>query len=520
VSVAESKLAVADRTIPALLERQAAAHCDRVLVRAPGGTRTYGELRDAVAARARTLRDGGVEPGDRVALMCSNSIEMLELMLACIWAGAVAVPVNTALRGDGLLHVLTTSGPRLLVADSGLGRSPESISLPPDLREIWTTESLPMASDPIPAAAAHPGDTATILYTSGTTGPSKGVIGPHAQVITFAMAICDLLKISKEDVLLTCLPLFHINAWSAFFQAVLAGARYELAPRFSASSFWQEVVDANATVTYLIGAMIPILLRQAPSPLERAHRIRAVNGMAPPEEMAAVARERLGITVTECYASTECGCVLGAPLDAQRPGWMGRVMPGYEARVVDDEDRELPPGEPGELIVRADEPFAIFQGYFGMPEATVAAWLNLWFHTGDRVVRDADGWFRFIDRTKDAIRRRGENISSFEVESVLRGHPAVADVAVFAVPSDLGQEDDVMAAVVARGGGELDALELIRWCQPRLAYFAIPRYVDIVDALPLTDNGKVRKTVLRQRGVGAATWDLERSGYQLARPGR
>jgi carnitine-CoA ligase len=511
-------LPLRERTIAGLLERQAARHGERPLVHAPNGTHTFASLRDAVAGRAGWLRAAGVEPGDRVAFMCSNRIELLELMLACAWSGAIAVPLNTALRGQGLRHALSGSAPRLIVADrdqlgwiEALGDLPS----PPDLR---VTEELPPPGDPVPAAGAAPGDIATILHTSGTSGPAKGVLGPNAQVITFAQSIVDLLEIDERDVLYTCLPLFHVNAWSAFFHALLTGARYHVAPRFSASSFWRDVVDADATVTYLIGAMIPILLTRPAGELDRAHRIRAVNGMAPPGDLAALAKERFGIEVTECYASTECGCALGAPTGRQRPGRMGRAMPGYDARVVDEDDRPLPPGEAGELIVRSHDPFAMFQGYFAMPEATVAAWRNLWFHTGDRVIRDEDGWFRFVDRTGDAIRRRGENISSFEVESVLRAHPEVSEVAVFPVPSDLGEEDDVMAAIVPRG--ELDPLELVRWCEGRIAYFAVPRYIDLVDELPMTENGKVRKVVLRERGIGPDTWDLERSGHRLARPAR
>jgi crotonobetaine/carnitine-CoA ligase len=195
---------------------------------------------------------------------------------------------------------------------------------------------------------------------------------------------------------------------------------------------------------------------------------------------------------------------------------MGRVLPGFEAKVVDENDAEVPDGEAGELVMRADEPFAFATGYWRLPERTVEAWRNLWFHSGDRVIRDADGYFRFVDRIKDAIRRRGENVSAWEVEQVLQSHPDVAAAAVIPVPSDLG-EDDVMACVVARSGAVLDHAELLRHCEPRLAYFAVPRYVEIMDELPLTENGKVRKFVLRARGVTDATWDREAAGYELSR---
>ena len=185
---------------------------------------------------------------------------------------------------------------------------------------------------------------------------------------------------------------------------------------------------------------------------------------------------------------------------------MGWLLPGFDARIVDEHDVELPAGEAGELLLRADEPFAFASGYFGMPEKTVDAWRNLWFHTGDRVVRDADGAFRFVDRIKDAIRRRGENISSFEVEQVLQSHAAVASVAVYPVRSELA-EDEVMAALVLHGGQRIDPAELARFCETRLPYFAIPRYIELMDELPRTENGKVQKYKLRERGVTAATWE-------------
>lgn len=516
-------VAPAQRTVPRVLDLRAQQDGDRLFVSAPGGERTFAELRDAVASRAGALLEAGLRPGDRVALMSSNRIELLETMLACAWAGFVAVPVNTALRGPGLRHVLTDSAPALLVLEAE-HRRPVAAALgadDPPPQWVIGAPSFPAAGAPAPAPAADvlASDIATVMYTSGTTGPAKGVLGPHGQVVAFAAGVCELLEIREDDVLFTCLPLFHVNAWSAFFQALLAGARYVVRPRFSASRFLTEAVEHEATVTYLLGAMIPILLSRPASPLDREHRLRIVNGMGPPEPMATELRERFGLEVAECYASTETGCVLGAPLDARRPGWMGRAMPGWEVRVVDEDDLELAPGVAGELAVRATEPNAVAAGYLNRADATLGAWRNLWFHTGDRVVRDEDGWVRFLDRLTDSIRRRGENISSADVEAVLQMHPSVAAAAAFAVPSELG-EDEVMAAVVPASEAVVDPLELVRSCEGRLAYFAIPRYVDVVEALPLTENGKVRKAVLRERGVTAATFDLEASGHRLERPAR
>jgi len=259
-------------------------------------------------------------------------------------------------------------------------------------------------------------------------------------------------------------------------------------------------------VVYLLGAMVPMLLAQPESSAERAHRVRIGLGPGVPAVAAEAFHARSGVTLFDGYGSTETNFAIACTSDAPRRGVMGWVQPGFDARVVDEHDVELPPGEPGELVLRADEPFAFASGYFGMPEKTVEAWRNLWFHTGDRVIRDADGAFRFVDRIKDAIRRRGENISSFEVEQVLLSHPAVASAAVYAVRSELA-EDEVMAALVLRDGQRVDPIELAAFCAPRLPYFAIPRYIELMDDLPRTENGKVQKYRLRERGVSAATWE-------------
>jgi crotonobetaine/carnitine-CoA ligase len=254
--------------------------------------------------------------------------------------------------------------------------------------------------------------------------------------------------------------------------------------------------------------MVPILLAQPPGPGERGHRVRIGLGPGVPAAAGAAFLERTGVRLLEGYGSTETNFVIATAPDSPRGGVMGWLRPGFQARVADDDDVEMPAGEAGELLLRADEPHAFASGYFNMPQKTLEAWRNLWFHTGDRVVRDADGAFRFIDRIKDAIRRRGENISSFEVEQVLLSHPCVAAAAVYPVRSELA-EDEVMVALTARPGQVLDPAELARFCQTRLPYFAVPRYMDVLEDLPRTENGKVQKYKLRERGVTSATWDRQ-----------
>jgi carnitine-CoA ligase len=510
-----------EQTIPALLERQAAAHGERPLLSAPGAERTFAEVRDAAAVSAATLAEAGVERGDRVAAMCRNRTELLDLVLGCAWLGAISVPINTAARGPQLEHMLRNSGARILLMDAELVEVLGALRRPDALDETWALDGLPSAvpdgwrvrlppprGAPLPASEVDPGDTAAILYTSGTTGPSKGVCCPHAQFYWWGVEVGEMLELGPDDVLYTNLPLFHTNALNAFVQALVAGGRYVLGPRFSVSAFWRRLADSEATVTYLLGAMVTMLWRRPPAATDRAHSVRVALAPASPANLVEPFRERFGVQLVEGYGSTETNCPIGVTAAEQRPGYMGTLRDGFEARVAGPDDAPLPDGEPGELLLRHREPFAFATGYFEMPEATVAAWRNLWFHTGDRVVRDPDGWFRFIDRAKDAIRRRGENVSSFEVEHVLSQCPGVAQVAVFGVPSELGEEE-VMAAVVPEPDAALDPAEMLRFCEPRLAAFAIPRYVELVDELPLTENGKVRKAVLRQRGVGARAYDRE-----------
>jgi crotonobetaine/carnitine-CoA ligase len=436
------------------------------------------------------------------------------------------VPINTASRGPQLEHILGNCGARLLMADAAVTDALVGLDAHGALEGVWVLDAPPaldaLAGHPAsappqagPAVAPEPvgpGDIAAILYTSGTTGPSKGVRCPHAQLYWWGVLVSETLGIQDGDVLYTCLPLFHTNALTAFVQALVSGASFVLGERFSASRFWTRIKDADADVTYLLGAMVSILLARPPEAGERGHHMRVALAPATPARAFERFRDRFGIQLVEGYGSTETNNAIAAEHPgAGRGGYMGTVRPGFSARVVDEQDQPVPDGVPGELLLRHEEPFAFADGYWAMPEQTAKSWRNLWFHTGDRVVREADGWYRFLDRAKDAIRRRGENISSWEVEQVLLEHPAVQSAGAFPVPSELG-EDEVMVAVVLEPGAALTAEELIEHCRPRLAYFALPRYVEFVEELPLTENGKVRKQVLRARGVSERTWDRERGG--------
>ena len=519
-----------ERTFARLLARQAERYGDRPLIVIDDTTLTYRSIIDLAARSASTLAAAGVTPGDRIALICSNRVEFLAVYFGCIWLGAVAVPINTASRGVQLEYILRHSGARLLVIEAELIPSLLTVTDPSLLsKDIWvigdakvqgadrlTLRPMPPAGEPREAHPSKPGDTAAILYTSGTTGPSKGVCCPQAQFFWWGALTAEHLGMREGDVLLTSLPLFHTNALNSCYQAFLTGSTIVIEKRFSASGFVGSLKRHKATVTYLLGAMVPILLSTEPSDADGNHSARIALGPGVPAQFHEPFKTRFGIGLIDGFGSTETNFVIGETLDQKVPGQMGRVRRGFEARVVDPDDNEVPDGVPGELLLRADEPFSFATGYFNDAEKTVEAWRNLWFHTGDRVVRDADGAFRFLDRMKDAIRRRGENISSFEVEQVILSNSAVSTAAVYPVRSELA-EDEVMTAIVLREGMTLSAESLLDYCQPRMPYFAVPRFVEFVTELPVTENGKIQKFKLQERGVTSATWDREAAGYKVIR---
>ena len=500
----EELLAPAERTLPAMLRHAAARFGDRVLAGFPGCEWPHREVARVAARCGAALRSAGISRGDRVALLSGNRAELLEIFLGCGWIGAVAVPINTAAMRPQIEYYLVNSGAKLLVAE------PRFLPRLPPVEKLWVVgEGAREGREEVAAAAVQPGEALAILYTSGTTGPAKGVVCPHGQYFWWGANTASILGLAASDVLCTTLPLFHVNALNTFAQALLTGCRADFEPRFSASEFWAAMAGRGATVIYLLGAMVPILLAQPEQPLERGHRVRIGLGPGVPATALQAFRARTGVPLIEGYGSTETNFVIATSAETPFRGVMGWVRPGFDARVVDEQDAELPPGQAGELVLRADAPFAFATGYFGMPERTVEAWRNLWFHTGDRVVREADGALRFIDRIKDAIRRRGENVSSYEVEQVLLAHPDVAAAAVYAVASELA-EDEVMAAVVARPGRQIDPAALAAFCEPRLPKFAIPRYIDVLDELPCTESGKVQKYRLKSRGVTGSAWDRQK----------
>jgi len=503
------------RTIPKLLDTAAELFGDRTAWTDGVKTRTFRELPQIAALGATALKSRGLAPGDRIVVIAENRIETLELLIASAWFGTTVVPINPATPPAQLEYFLNYVEPSWVFFEGGPHPITQVTQAP------WEELPARVIGDPRSSAAncwinanqespvhqAQPDTPLTILMTSGTTGVSKGVTCPQGQFIAWGETVAHIFGMTSQDTAYTCLPLFHTNALNAAFQCLVTGAKFHLGPRFSSSRFWDRIIDAEATATYLLGAMVSMLLNIPTSAQDRSHSVSRILAPGTPTPALHAFEERFDTYLIEAHGMTETNAAIGTPLGERRVGYMGRVMPGFQALAVNEFDEPVPEGQPGELILRSDIPYAFASGYWRLPEVTVSANRNQWFHTGDRVVSD-QGWFRFVDRIKDVIRRRGENISAWEVEHVLDEYPNVAKSAVVPVPSELG-EDEVMAFILTTDRTRIDPIELRQHCASQLAPFAIPRFIEFVEELPLTETGKVRKQVLRERGVGAETWDAD-----------
>jgi len=363
-------------------------------------------------------------------------------------------------------------------------------------------------------------DLAAIMYTSGTTGPSKGVMMPHAQCYFFSDQDVNLLRLTSDDIYYTCNPFFHANAQIlTIYPCLIVGAKVVVYPSFRASEWIDQIRKSKATVANFLGVMMDFVYRQPPRPDDNDTNLRAIFAAPTPNAIVDDFKRRFGIEATvECYGMTEICLPIMLPYGEYRAGAAGKLLSDwFEAKIVNPEnDEELPVDTVGEFIVRHKEPWTLNAGYYGMPDKTAEAYRNLWFHSGDGVKRDADGFYYFVDRIKDALRRRGENISSYEVEKVINDHPAVAESAVIAIKSDIpGGEDEVKACVLLKPDGRLASGELLRWCEERMPYFAVPRYLEFVTELPKTPNLKIQKQKLRDAGLTANTWDRVKAGFKL-----
>jgi crotonobetaine/carnitine-CoA ligase len=530
--------ALHERVLTRIIEDKARRHPNRVVFQFRDDPITFGELNERINKAANGFLALGVKHGDKVAIMLPNCPEFLYAWFGLNRIGAVEVPINVALKDAGLAYQIDQSDSVMLVADiEYLDRLAEVADKLKTVRHVvfldrgdgrqrlpgWqrletlTFRDLMAHSSDTPDAVVHYSDLATILYTSGTTGVSKGVQMSHHYWYDIWAECVKYARYTDDDVLYTGLPFFHGNAQGITIgPAILATARAVIVERFSASQLWDDCRRWNCTEANYIGGIIPILLKQAKRDDDGDNPVRLMVGAAAPADEWHAFQQRFNTKLLEVYGMTECYCCLVSPYDGPRAGSCGKAITGWDVRIVDDDDNEVPHGEQGEFIARSNKMWVGTSGYYNKPEATLELFRNGWIHTGDLGRMDAEGYFYFVDRKKQALRRRGENISSFEVESVIGTHPAVLESCVVGVPSEVGEED-VKAVVVLKEGQQVTELELIRWCEPRMAYFAIPRYIAIRASLPKTPSERVEKFKLKAEGVTADCWDREKAGIVLQR---
>jgi crotonobetaine/carnitine-CoA ligase len=513
--------------IDELLSARAAEMPESAFLRFRSRTLTFRETHEASNRLAHGLAGLEIGAGDTVGMLLPNCAEFVVAWFALARIGAVTAGVNTAFRGAGLEHLLEVAACRTLILDASLADRLEEIRLPRvktvlvrgdadavatrlqglDVRPL---EAIVADRDDTPHHVGHDTGPAMLVFTSGTTGRSKACTLSHRYAVRHAELIARHLRFTPDDVLYSPFPLFHVDA--AVFTvmpALVLGATAAIGERFRTAEFWREVRAFGATVFDFMGATLAMLWKQPPAPDDADNPVRLAWGVPMPE-FADGFEQRFGLTLVEVYGLTDTGIPIYSPCDQpRRPGACGRAVAPFTVRIVDADDDEVPDGEVGELVVRSDEPAIITDGYFNDPTATLAATRNLWFHTGDLAWRDPDGFFHFVGRKKDVIRRRGENISAFEVEEIVGGHPGVLECAAFGVRSEL-TEEDVKVCVVRRPGTALAADDLVRYCEGRMSRHMVPRYVEFVDVLPRTPTEKVEKYRLKEQGITAATWDRER----------
>jgi carnitine-CoA ligase len=512
----------------ALVRQKARKNGSRVALRFQGREISYAELDRESDRVANGLHAAGIRPSDRVAALLLNTPEFPTLWFAVAKRGAVLVPLNTGLKGEILRYELADSNPAALVIDRRLWENYEPLRSALGISREWVADAAPTAEDlprgtqsfrdlssdepAPPPPAILPSDAASIMYTSGTTGPPKGAIIPHEKLLTTPREIGLRSRLEPGSVLFTALPLFHCNAQEmTVLTAMLNDLTAALDERFHASTYWETAARMHATHVSLLISMINILHKQPEKPSDRTHGVRTALTAGATRAVWPDFERRFGLSIVELYGMTECGCTtLMNPPDAIRVGSVGTPLGFVEADVVDDQDLPVPPDTRGELVVRPRAPFTMFLGYLNKPEKTIEAWRNLWFHTGDYVTRDKDGYYYFIDRKKDVIRRRGENLAPYDVESVLNRHPAVFESVVVGVPSPLGEED-VKAFVQLKPGASAEPVALFEFCVENLPFFMVPKVIEFIDEIPKTANQKSQRYLLRGRG-GGVEYDRDQLG--------
>jgi crotonobetaine/carnitine-CoA ligase len=526
-------------TVTAVLRRAVERYPDEPYLVMPDGQLTYAEVDRRSNRLAHGLQARGVKRGDTVSTILDNNLDCVMFWYAANKLGAIWVPVNTAYKGEFLRHQLADAGANIVVAEQDYAERLTLIEEGlPALREVYVRGELPdirlQRASLNPLAELYgsddsalednnkPADLSMLIYTGGTTGPSKGCMISHNYACSLGRQALDVSGRARDEVHWSCLPLFHFNATACTVlnSAMIGGCAYFI-PRFSVSNFWASIEESGAKLVNLIGSMIP-LLANAPddSAMVRCKgQIRAVLGAPFPEQLQTIWKERFGVEVagSATFGLTETSLLTSLPMGQYyKPGSCGKRNDYFDVRIFDDEGNELPPGTAGEIVARPLQPNVMFNGYWKRPVDTLKVFGDLWFHTGDIGMFDEEGFLFFVDRKKDYLRRGGENISSYEMESTVGTHPEVQEVAVHAVLSPLS-EDEVKATLVLREGATVTERELCLWIIDRVPYFAVPRYIEFRTELPKNPVGRVLKYELRDEGCTANTWDRNQSDIKLTK---
>ena len=523
------------RTIGRALRLQAEAQPDAVFLM-DGETRyTFAEVNTRVNDLAGGLAAQGLAEGERVAFYMGSAPEVIFLAIAANKLGAVWVPVNSDYKGDWLQDTVNRSRPHIVVTDAAhaprLGavlsqlqaKRIAVLGAPDAIPGALPFESLYLPGSPEPDDSRfRAGDTCAVLWTSGTTGRSKGVMQSHNVWFNAVDSGNAMFGIQPDDIAYNVLPMYNSAAWvTAIFRALIAGIPLAIDPAFSVSHFWERVDYYKATQSFTLGAMHMLLWNAPARDDDAGHTLRKLMAVPMPAALAAPFSERFAVELMpQGLGQSEAMTLLNAPKNElpMPPNSCGKPAPRVEVRLVDDDGNDVPEGEPGEVWVRPREQHLIFNGYFDDEAATAGAYSGEWYKTGDMAKRDANGWYYFSDRKKDAVRLKGRNISTFEVEMVARRHPAIADCAAFGVPSDiLDAETELKLDVILKPGHAVEPLELARFINDNAPYFFVPRYIEITDALPYTPTNKVQKYKLREKGVGPAAWDANKVGFKAER---
>jgi len=527
-----------ERTAGHILEDKAKTCGDKVYLQFRDEREvTYREFNEIANKIGNGLLSLGLEKGDKVATMLPNSLEAAYIWFGTSKAGLVEVPINLANKGDFLSHNINNSDAKAIVIDRELidrlkfieknlpklekvvvwSKTPTTEKIPELRFDVIDYEELNKCSSERPQIEIKSTDAQMILYTSGTTGPSKGVMLSHAWVYVAASDYIEGMRATSEDILFTCLPMFHGNArLVTLYPAMLIGAKVVMYERFSATRHWDRIRKAKATIFNSLGAMANFSYNQPRKANDSDNPARVCCAAPMPPEIYEDFEKRFNLKVVPHYGLTEVAIITYDTYGKPKIGSCGKETKNFEVKIVDENDWPVPPGVVGEIVARGRIPWATSLGYYNMPEKTLELVRNNFHHTGDAGYLDEDGYLYFVDRMKDYIRRRGENISSFEIERVVDTYPKILESVAISVKSELS-EDEVMIVIVPEKGEKIDPEELLIFCEERMPYFAVPRYVEFVEKFPKTLNEKIQKNKLREAGITENTWDREKAGYKVKR---